>query len=267
MWQGYVINLARSPGRWAAMAQRLAAAGAGDRYRRFEAVDGRTACPPGRADLDPGVLGCWLSHTGVWDLGRDGPAHLHCLEDDVDLGPGFVARLEAVLAHADARLPAWDLIYTDVHVPVSPAAFRELAAHVTRYRRDGVISLADLRGVAFAGATSYLVNRRAVGRLAGMAAGRWADGTPVDLFLRRLVRDGALTAFVTVPFLTAPAAENDASDIRGAVDRSRRVCDTLRRGFFLGADGPALLARMRDLTAGARPDPLIALFAEAQAFA
>jgi GR25 family glycosyltransferase involved in LPS biosynthesis len=267
MWHGYVINLARNPARWAALSAKLVASGAADRYQRFEAVDGAAVVSDYKTDLEPGALGCWLSHERVWGLGRAAPGHLHCLEDDAEPANGLVARLSAVLTHADAHLPDWDIIFTDVHVPIDVPTFRLLFEKVRSFRQDGVFSLVDLRPISFAGTNSYIVNRRAVERLARLARGRWADGVPLDLFFRRLVRGGTLRAYVTVPFLTGLAADSAASDVRGPLDRSRRVCDALRRGFVVDADLEAALVEMTSLTSTAKFDPLAALFAQAQAFA
>jgi len=109
------------------------------------------------------------------------------------------------------------------------------------------------------------VNKRSVAKYARLIRGNWALGMPLDLFIRQLVHQGALRAYVTVPFLTS-IADSVQSDVRGRTDRSRQVCDVLRRGLFEEADHPALLARMRALTKGARLSDRAALFVKAESF-
>jgi hypothetical protein len=96
---------------------------------------------------------------------------------------------------------------------------------------------------------------------------KWRLGVPDDLFVRDLVDRGKLSACVTVPFLSTLSPHSTASDIRGPQDRARRVMDLFRRGFFIEADRPALLAEMRSLTAGAKTGDLAELFTEAARYA
>src|SRR5688572_28444261 len=53
---------------------------------------------------------------------------------------------------------------------------------------------------------------------------------------------------------------------QGNIDRSRRIIDILRQGFFQEADREALLAEMQDLTGGAKVPALKALFVHAKMF-
>lgn len=90
----YVINLDRSPDRWAAIQIQFA------KFRlsptRVEAVDGQ--CLPADAknhyrrgiyaDLSDDEIACFLSHRRCWKLVQEGYDDYACiLEDDVDLSP------------------------------------------------------------------------------------------------------------------------------------------------------------------------------------
>ncbi len=127
----YVINLRRRRDRWSGFQERARAQGL-EGHHRFDAVDGRLLDPgklggvfdlasrllrhPLRPDrYRTGVLGCALSHYGIWrelasrqDLEPD--QHYLVLEDDVTFRPN--ARVEAGRVHR--RLvgdPRWEILY------------------------------------------------------------------------------------------------------------------------------------------------------------
>ena len=266
MYQGFFINLDRSPQRRAALETHLTALGLGTRYRRFPGVDGKTVAAPPGTRLAPGAFGCWLSHTGLLEGNRGTHTHLHVLEDDVVLAGQAAALFEPLIRQADSRLGAWDLLFTDVYVPLTPAVHRLFLSRLGDFDRGRGPSFVDLTGVEFAGFTSYFVNRQAVAKVCDLLAGGWATGAPIDVFVRDLVGRGRLQAYVTIPFLSTLSPIGSQSDIRGPVDRSRRVCEAYRRGFFIDADLPSLAAEMEKLASGAQVHALTDLFLAAQRF-
>jgi len=112
----------------------------------------------------------------------------------------------------------------------------------------------------------HMVNKASLGKYAGLISGNWKLGKPLDLYLRGSVQTGLLKAFLTVPFLTSIAQTAADSDIRGSLDRSRRVCDTFRRALFPAADLSALHNEMQGLTAGAQVSPLTAVYLNTEMF-
>jgi hypothetical protein len=267
MYRGFFLNLARNEQRRTSLTRHLAAIGALARYRRVEAVDGRAVAPAYETRLDPGNLGLWLTHERVLREHGAADAHLHLLEDDAVLARGAVGIFEDLLRQADERLGGWDLLFTDVLVPLNdPDVFRLFAKEAAAHTQARTFSVVNLARIDFACTSSVFINKASAGKYAGLIAGRWAAGLPIDLYIRGLVRRGELKAYVTVPFVTSVSPDGLASDIRGRVDRSRRVCELVRRAFFLEADLGALLAEMRDLTRGARLSPLASLYLEAESF-
>ena len=98
---GRVINLARSPERWASI--RRLAAERGLPVERIEAVDGRdpqalsTSAAAPDSGLRPGEIACFESHRKVWRRIADDPAPFGLvLEDDVFLAADIVALLTEI---------------------------------------------------------------------------------------------------------------------------------------------------------------------------
>ena len=116
--QSFVINLDRSTERLAAMQQRLARAGLP--WQRVPAVDGRgldlarsTAVDVAGyrrwhgKDLNPGEVGCYLSHIEAMRRFLAGPwAYALVLEDDADFPPDFQLIVEKLVAQA----ATWDIV-------------------------------------------------------------------------------------------------------------------------------------------------------------
>ena len=97
-------------------------------------------------------------------------------------------------------------------------------------------------------------------------AGNWRRGLPIDLYLRSLVNEGKLNAYLTVPYMTSISTESNTSDISGSLDRSRRVCEIYRRSFFQESNLAALLSEMQSLTAGVKVPLLASLYLHTESF-
>jgi hypothetical protein len=266
MYAGYFVNLDRSATRRTVLTRHLADMGAIARYQRFEAVDGPAVAHAYDTALQPGALGIWLTHERLVQGYRSPDLHLHIIEDDVLFCQSTVTELDNILQHAEAELGPWDLLFTEIFVPVSREIIQLFATAVETYSQSGAYSLLDLRELTFAGATSMVINKASISKVASLISGQWALGIPIDLYLRRLVNEGQLRARVVVPFLTTISPANDESDIRNSLDRSRRVCDALRRAFFQEADLHALRAEVDRLTLGANVSPLAEIFLKVEAF-
>src|SRR5262249_21055799 len=118
----------------------------------------------------------------------------------------------------------------------------------------------------FAGTGSLFIRRQSLAKYLALMDSRWMENLPIDLYLQKLVAQGQLNAFVTLPFLTSPTPMSDQSDIRGALSPSRRVMNLYRRSFFKDADLNAINAELQKLLAGARLHPLSTVFLNATAF-
>ncbi len=267
MYQGFFINLDRNEVRRRALAEHLEEIGAASRYQRIEAVDGRAVAPQYQTKLDPGSLGCWLSHVKTVEANRGSKTHLHIIEDDTIFGQNVAGMFDGLLESADAKLTGWDLIFTDIYlVPGDTRTCRDLSRSMKEYQQAKTRRLLDLQHASFSAMSSYFVNWRAIDKYIKLISGRETDGVPIDLFVRGLVNQKLLKAYVTVPFLTSVSPDSLQSDICGEVELSRAVFDTLRRAFFQDADIPALAAEMRQLIKGIAPSTLEMIYVDALLF-
>ncbi len=265
MYRGYFLNLQRNEQRRNALVQHLADIGAATRYERFDAVEGRAVAADHPTKLDPGNLGLWLSHERLLKAaGTD--KHVHILEDDAILARQAVELLDGLLAHMDQNNIAWDLLFTDIFVHPRTDPFLTFLEKMRQFSETQSYGILDLVKIPFACTSSVLFNKASIGKYLGLMTGKWAVGMPIDLYIGKLVHSSQLKAFVTMPFITSISADSNTSDIRGDLDRSRRVCDVLRRGFFQEANIQTLLTEMRELTAGAKISPLVNLYLNAEMF-
>jgi hypothetical protein len=265
MYQGVFLNLARSEDRRTAMQRQLKAVGASDRYERFEAVEGRTIAGDYVTKLDPGALGLWITHERLAAAYKNGEKHLHIVEDDVVFAKNAVHVIDAALQYADAKLKAWDILYTDIFIPITAEVFKLLAKKVQAFRDANCHEVIDLEPFYFASASSLVINKASIGKYGELIKGKWSHGFAIDILIRKLVRRKLLKAYLITPFPTTIAASAQ-SDIRGTTNRSRRVYDVFRRAFFQEADLAALHREMDELLQGAKVSSLATLFLKAETF-
>jgi GR25 family glycosyltransferase involved in LPS biosynthesis len=267
MYKGFYINLASNETRRAALTRHLQEVGAADRYQHVDAVNGRAVASQHPTKLDPGNLGLLLSHEKILQQNTATDCHLHIIEDDAIFCKNAVTVFETMLNCADTQLAGWDILFTDVFVQLNLDVFRLYAEKVKLHAETHSYSLLDLHYIDFACTSSMFINRASVGKYYNLLAGKWAVGLPIDIYLRGLVRHGHLKAYVVVPFPTTVSRHSHDSDIRGSVDRSRKVNEVVRQSFFVEADRKALLADIQELMKGNSVSLLAAIFLNAQSFA
>jgi GR25 family glycosyltransferase involved in LPS biosynthesis len=263
---GLFINLDRNAERRAFLESHLSQLGLS--YERVPAVDGRAAAADHPTSLDAGNLGLWLTHERILDAHRDSASHLHIIEDDALLCRDFVRLSRSVLEKLDREPGGWDLLFTDRMLQPETSTFTLMAIALDQYRHTGAIDAVPLlRLPAFAGTTSFFLNRRSIGKYANVMRGNWKAGRGIDLFIRDAVEQGRLTAYFTAPLLSTLSTHAAASDIRGPLDRSRSVFDAFRRTFFADANDAESLSRMNELTQGlVINSELSAVFLKAQRY-
>lgn len=265
---GRYINLDRSPERRAALEQRLAAAGCADRYDRFVGVDGATV-QRGASPLSPGALGCFLSHARVIlnHAERAPDRHLHILEDDVTLGPRTVPILDQIL---ETALGAYDLVFTDVSINFNlilqlsaMKAFR--ATGMTDPQAEGgpptprSVLYLDLAGQAFGAASSYLVSRKALPRLAEILRAQIAAGPrqPIDMLYGELLNARTLSGACTMPFLTSIRPPDECvTTINDGMSEMDTISYLSRAPFYIDRDDAAIERLTAGLEAQATGDAL-----------
>jgi GR25 family glycosyltransferase involved in LPS biosynthesis len=91
--EAYVVNLDSRPERWERARKELEEAGLSP--TRFSAVDGSAHPERDRVGINPGALGCSLSHLNVFARAdREGHGTIAVFEDDVVLEDGFGRRFD-----------------------------------------------------------------------------------------------------------------------------------------------------------------------------
>ncbi|MGA2582811.1 MAG: glycosyltransferase family 25 protein [Tepidisphaeraceae bacterium] len=250
-YRGFFLNLDRAENRRQAMIQHLTEIGVVSNYQGFAAIDGKAIAPAKPTKLSPGELGIWLTHEKLMTANRQGDLHLHVLEDDAMLPKDAAAQFERLLAMANAVTPDWDIIFTDIYLHgTDMALFHTMMQMKEAYRLRGEMRLASLKPVLFASAASFFINRRSIEKYLSLIAGRWTEGIAIDNFIRVLVQQGLLNAYVTLPLLTTLSTRANESEIRGDLNVSNKVMDLYRRAAFKDADLGALNAEMEELTRG-----------------
>jgi GR25 family glycosyltransferase involved in LPS biosynthesis len=197
----FYINLASRPDRRVALERNFATAGAeGWRLHRFEAVTAQAVIDAGAPGiLRPQEKGCFLSHRNlIRSIASHGPVMI--AEDDVLFGrrtcPGIDAALGAV------GEDQWDIVFTDVFVG-AVGIWPELIKLRRAFDRTGAFQLLDAVQLQFAGSTSYILNGRSRPLLAALLEDPGPIDLPYDIYLRQLVRQFQLKAYVIFPFATS----------------------------------------------------------------
>ncbi|MDR1267357.1 MAG: glycosyltransferase family 25 protein [Holosporales bacterium] len=203
----YIINMDRSPQRWASIlpqAQQL-----GLPMERIPGVDGQLLseeelsklvdreqhCASKGRYAGKGEVGCALSHTKAWKRFLDSPyAYALVLEDDVFLDPGRVQRIVSQLLTVPHM---WDTVFfnTDFRsgVPMTMRSFGEDGELVVHLRTTW-------------GTQCYLINRKAAATLSAHA---FPMKTDVDLFSKRSWEFGLKVAGIHPRFCTADKFPSD----------------------------------------------------------
>jgi len=265
-FHGFYINLDSNAARATAMSRQLVDTGLTERYQRFPAVNGGSLAAGYATELDPGNLGLWLSQERLTFANRSSPLHLHILEDDVLLPGDAASRFSNLLAQTDAEHPDWDILFTEIFVELSINLFQAILQCKEEHRRTGAVKLYSARGYPFACTSSLFINARSIDKYFRQIEGKWIKGMPIDLYLRASIQQGALNAYVTLPFVTSLSDQTNESDIRGGVDLSRQVLNIYRRSLFKDANEGQLAEEMRRLTAGAKISPFADCYVNAVKF-
>ncbi len=161
---------------------------------------------PGR--LRPAEKACFASHRDLILQSMQVEGHVMIMEDDACFGR---LTCEAVDRHIvdNAQLAGWDMVYTDVGIPnigdmVEMVRMRQQLDPVT-------LNFFDLRAIAYAGATAYIVHKDSKRKLYDLLSQAATLDVPYDLYLRKLVVESRITALAAFPFVTTMSDDADAS--------------------------------------------------------
>lgn len=243
---GLFINLDRSPERRKACEQMITSAKLWGSYKRLVGVDGLLAIKeyPNQG-YTPGKLGCWLSHLKSLEAGLDHERHLHILEDDFIFTPIFES-FQKDFNNITKPLGDWDLIFCDIDLAGMNEVFlmKNLIQRVTSLEADNTIGFEDASKLYAAGNSSYVVNHASKQKVFKLMREGFGSGLPNDLYLRKLIREKRLKAFVTLPFVTSVSDDFNQSTILGDISQSNpsiMFATLFRRSLAWGADTRGLL--------------------------
>lgn len=231
-YRGIYINLDRAIARRRHVEKEIRRIGQRDAYVRLPAVDGR------RLRSKSSVEGCFRSQTQAIELAATARAPVHIVEDDVALS-SHVAPFIAFAADG-GLLDRFDILFLDMWLD---PAWDDLVMLDRLYRgarqaagaaRYADLPIVDLTGLRIACTQSYAVTPQGAEKLARLLNDEIAEGPreAVDTHIDRLVKSGAVTAGLVVPFLTGVDLDTgSASDIQPIGAEQMRLYLLLRSAF------------------------------------
>lgn len=276
-YAGFFINLDRSADRKAEVEAEFARCGAGGVYKRFPAVKGNALGFPNLRGLKEGELGCFSSHYKLLEENLGQKLPLHVVEDDVVFSSQTASTLRSFIA--SGALQRFDLVYTDVYIPVWSELYRKYKKlydeNVTR-GPDGRIAstrimTVDMAGVVFAGTSSFLINSDSIRKLHDLYEKELKGGATqaIDLFIRRKAHEGEIRVGCLFPFVTSINLERSLTTTIGErYDQlSVLAANLVRHSFFIEADLNKCLEYAKRYLPAVPDDPHRALFKQVIAFA
>jgi GR25 family glycosyltransferase involved in LPS biosynthesis len=202
---------------------------------RFDAVDiGRIKGENVPGSATASEKGCFISHKTLIREHLSSDGALMVLEDDAAFGATTCQVIDRSLANI--KEDDWDIIFTDICVP-DVGTWPDLVRLRRRLEQTKALQLLSLTRFPFAGATSYILNRRSKRLLSGLMDQVERIDTPYDLYLRSLVHQDRLRAFVIFPFVTSVSEMADQSSIQASGQASLDlVLNWFRRSLWTERD-------------------------------
>jgi len=254
---GTYINLKKSKIRAEACLTQISQLGIKD-YNRISAIDGAQAQQE-HSDIkySKGKLGCWLSHLNAMEHSLSHEHHQHILEDDFVFTNVFRSFRDNFDSHTSA-LREWDIVFCDVDLANmhNVAEMGNLIKHVSSLERAGKISFENAKKLYSAGNSSYIINKTSKQKIYSLMKEGFKSGLPNDLYLRKLIREDKVKAFVTLPFVTTVSDEFNDSTILGDISEANPsilFATIFRQSLAWGADTRSLLNAFRDRINQLRP--------------
>jgi len=222
----FFINLASQNERRAFLERNFAAGDTASwRLHRIEAVTAAEAAQAPGA-LRDGEKACLLSHRKALEAAVQTDGHVLIAEDDIQFGQHTAAAVETALRQIPET--AWDIVFTDVIFPGLDRMY-QLFRLRQDYDASGQSGLLDLSEMNFAGSIGYVVNRHAKGGLLHALSQDPSRDVPYDVWLKHLVQNRMLRAFVIFPFPTTQSEFGAQSQIQSAAEKDIRAIWTAFR--------------------------------------
>ena len=258
-FKGYYINLGNCIERNNKMKQQLLELGIAEQYQRFEAISGQGRPEHAQTKLTPGHLGCWLSHQKLWAEAEKTNSNLHIMEDDAIIGNLLPTTLKSI----ELEDASWDLLFTDVyfHPSPSPEQFERLRRLKQDFYNNRKITLVDLKNLSFTGTSSYLVNHRSARKLIDLIDGKWNSNLTIDVYLQKLVAQGKIRAYVTIPFLSTIGPENIVTTT-GSQGPALLALNAFRESWYYNSVPQDIYARIKPCKCDTRTEPMLGIYLE-----
>lgn len=267
---GRIINLDTAVERWGRMEAQIQGLGWSESHRRQPALTASTAEAQTLGLRNGGELGLWRTTTALleqWLQEEPTPdAVLHVLEDDAILHPNL-PKLIDLLRQTSPRL---DVLFSEAFL--TPSLYRSFRRLERQRQIDGSAALLINGGQYLAGCSSYLMSRDGARRLLDSMRGKEQSGLlqPVDMHLRKQIRESGLIAAISLPFFSTISADTPStiqSDRAASVYFSQNVDLGLRRLLYYQtwepSACPAVLQELCGLLGhGLSPDQIEALVLE-----
>lgn len=250
MLTGCFINLDRSPDRRLSCEQQLSSQSILN-YSRLQAADGaaESANYPSAnhptAKYSAGKLGCWLSHLKALEQSLAHSGHQHILEDDFIFTRVFKSFYDNFESHVKI-LGDWDIVFCDIDLAGmhNVADMNRLIRRVSELEKSNKIAFEDAVKIYGAGNSSYIINKSRKEKIYSLMKTGFDSGLPNDLYLRKLIREGVVKAYVTLPFVTTVSDAFNNSTILGTISNTNpsiMFATMFRQSLAWGADTRALL--------------------------
>lgn len=247
---GQYINLAQSHKRRQHCESQISKSGLSG-YERLPGVLGADVAQYyGELNFQPAKLGCWLSHLKAIETSLNNSHHQHILEDDFVFTKVFKSFHDNFDSHLKS-LGDWDIIFCDVDIAGmhNVSSMAALIKRVGELENSNRISFNPANPIYAAGNSSYIINKDSKHKIYSLMKNGFHSGLPNDLYLRKLIRDNKVKAFVTLPFVTTVSDDFNESTILGDISKSNpsiMFATLFRRSLAWGADTRSLLRSFQE---------------------
>jgi len=174
---------------------------------------------------------CFLSHKNLINHYKNIKEPLWVLEDDARLGLNSSKKINEIIKIFNEF--DWDIIYTDVCI-TEPTTMVELVKIRAQLALKDQTQILNLISINFAGATSYIINPKSISKICNLINQVNIINEPFDLFLRKLIYENKIKAFVLFPFPTTLSDDAEDSQIQlTATGKTDLIWNTFRKMIWI----------------------------------
>jgi GR25 family glycosyltransferase involved in LPS biosynthesis len=205
-WSGRYINLERSRDRRLHVENEIERHGLKDRYRRFAAIDGKSAYT--NSKISAAEKGIFASHLALFKQAAAGTEVLHIIEDDVAFSSALAPFVDWIVD--GNAIQDYDMVVTDTFIPIKMSEFRWFVRAYTAVRRGNApamangIALIHMENKYLYGCSSHIVAPAGAARIVEVLNRAWGEEptAPVDKVLQDAVVAQELRIGCAMPFVT-----------------------------------------------------------------